>query len=343
VVQATANWIAALHEDRAKHWLADRVAAVGLISPRERSPQAAVTLGKFIDDYIASRTDVKPLTIRHLKDARRNLVAFFGENKPLAEITPGDADDFRRNLLQRLGDNTVRRQCGRAKQFFRAALRKRLIQSDPFGDMKGCGVRANKSREYFITRDMAQRVLDAYPDGEWRLMFVLARFGGLRTPSETLKLRWADVDWERARFTVHSTKTEHHEGGGVRIVPIFPELLPYLETQWDAAPEGAEFVIACYRDPAFNPRTQLERIIAKAGLTPWPKLWHNLRASRATELVADHPAHVAAHWLGHSTLVAQKHYWQVTDLDYDRASGAERCKIRCRIPPQRAEPFRSRK
>jgi len=56
-----------------------------------------------------------------------------------------------------------------------------------------------------------------------------------------------------------------------------------------------------------------------AGVKPWPKLFQNLRASRATELAADYPAHVAADWLGHSTLVAQKHYWQTTDTDFDKA------------------------
>ena len=43
------------------------------------------------------------------------------------EVTPGDADEFRRFLLGHLGENTVRRHCGRAKQFFRAAVRKRLL------------------------------------------------------------------------------------------------------------------------------------------------------------------------------------------------------------------------
>jgi hypothetical protein len=52
----------------------------------------------------------------------------------------------------------------------------------------------------------------------------------------------------------------------------------------------------------------------------WPKLFQNLRASRTTELAAEYPAHVAAYWLGHSTLVASKHYWQVTDADYERAN-----------------------
>jgi hypothetical protein len=30
-----------------------------------------ISLGKFMDDYIATRTDVKPLTLRRLKDSRR--------------------------------------------------------------------------------------------------------------------------------------------------------------------------------------------------------------------------------------------------------------------------------
>ncbi|QDU31419.1 hypothetical protein ETAA8_65760 [Anatilimnocola aggregata] len=46
------------------------------------------------------------------------------------------------------------------------------------------------------------------------------------------------------------------------------------------------------------------------------KLFANLRSSRATELAWECPPHIAAAWLGHSTLVAQKHCWQITDEDY---------------------------
>src|SRR6478735_9268741 len=71
-----------------------------------------------------------------------------------------------------------------------------------------------------------------------------------------------------------------------------------------------------------NLRTQLNRIIKAAGLTPWAKLFQNLRASRATELAAEHPGHVAAAWLGHSNKIADDHYRQVTDADFDRAARA---------------------
>ena len=55
--------------------------------------------------------------------------------------------------------------------------------------MKGCGVVANRSSDYFITAVQATKVLAACPDNEWRLIFALSRYGGLRCPSETLSLR----------------------------------------------------------------------------------------------------------------------------------------------------------
>jgi hypothetical protein len=111
------------------------------------------------------------------------------------------------------------------------------------------------------------------------------------------------------------------------VIPLFPELLPYLEAVRDEVGPGigvplSDPIITRYRDVNANLRTQLLRIIANAGIQPWPKLFQNLRASRATELAAEYPGYVAAAWLGHSTEVAQRHYWQVTDADFERATEA---------------------
>ena len=163
-------------------------------------------------------------------------------------------------------------------------------------------------------------MLDACIDAQWRLLFALARFGGLRTPSEPLALRWADVDWERDRITIHSPKTERHEGGESRQIPIFPELRGPLNEVWEQAEPGEEFVITRYRDSGVNLRTQLERTIRKAGLEPWPKLWQNLRATRETELAEKHPIHLVCYWLGNSALVAKKHYLQIRDQDFTAAA-----------------------
>ena len=309
----TALWVASL--DRV---LYAKLARVGLVTKRSE-PQRALLAG-FVDAYIASRSDLKPTTKEHLKRARANLVDYFGADRPLAEITPGHADEFRRHLQSTMAESTANRTCGRAKQFFRAALRKKLIAESPFADMQGVSVKPNRARDYFITRDVASRVLEACPDNEWRLLFALSRYGGLRCPSEHVLLRWSDVDWQRGRLMIRSPKTEHHEGKECRLIPLFPELRPYLESARQESETGAEFVIASRRSATTNLRTQLERIIRKAGLEPWPKLFQNLRATRETELAESYPLHVVCEWIGNSQIVAARHYLQVTDAHFKKAT-----------------------
>ncbi|MCI0675725.1 MAG: tyrosine-type recombinase/integrase [Phycisphaerales bacterium] len=306
----TAQWLTEVDDD-----LRDKLAAVGLVERRERA-----TLAGFIDDYTSGRTDVKQSTRTVYARARRYLVEYFGESKPLRDITPGDADSWRLHLLdQGLAENTVRRSCGLAKQLFRAAIRRRLIQDNPFADLE-VTVGSNKDRLYFVSLDESRKVFEACPDAEWRLIFGLARYGGLRIPSELMPLRWSDINWEKGCFTVTSPKTERHEGGESRIVPIFSELRPYLLEAFEKADEGAEFCISRYRNPTQNLRTELKRIIKRAGLKCWPKLWQNLRSTRETELADQFPVHVVTAWIGNSVQVAKKHYLQVTNEHFAKAT-----------------------
>ncbi|MCE9607586.1 MAG: site-specific integrase [Planctomycetia bacterium] len=143
---------------------------------------------------------------------------------------------------------------------------------------------------------------------------------GMRS-SETLSLRWADVDWANSRVRVRSPKTEHIEGKESRMIPLFPELRPFLQEAWEQAAPKAEFVVMSYRSIKQNLGTQFKRIIERAGLEPWPKLFQNLRSTRETELMESFPAHVVCAWIGNSEAVARKHYLQVTDDHFAKASG----------------------
>lgn len=67
--------------------------------------------------------------------------------------------------------------------------------------------------------------------------------------------------------------------------------------------------------------TQFERIVCRAGIEPWPKLFQNLRSTRETELMEDYPAHVVCVWIGNSEAVARKHYLQITDDHFAKAVG----------------------
>ncbi len=81
---------------------------------------------------------------------------------------------------------------------------------------------------------------------------------------------------------------------------------------------GAEYVFPGIRADT-NLRTQLEKLINRAGVKQWPKIWQNLRASGATDFARSLPSHVAAEICGHTEQIAQEHYWTVTDNDLDSA------------------------
>ncbi len=157
---------------------------------------------------------------------------------------------------------------------------------------------------------------------DWKVILALCRFGGLRCPSELVALRWSDVDLPGGRMTLNASKTEHHAAGGVRVCPIFPELRPYLEKAWDDAPDDgtAEWVINRYRRPDQNLHATFRKILTRAGIQPWPRLFQNLRASRETELMARYPAKDVASWLGNSEPTAMKHYAMATDEAFKAAA-----------------------
>jgi integrase len=281
---ATLKWLASIGDG-----LYARLAAVGLVKEREAVVQPK--LKAFIDAYIAGRTDAKPQTLLNLTMFGDRLVAFFGPDRAITTIKRSDADAWLVRLKGNYAPATVGRTVKGARQLFEAACRADLLTRNPFEDLKA-GAPPDKDRQCFISQQDTARVLEACPDYQWRLIVALSRYGGLRCPSEHLALTWPDIDWERRRFRVSSPKTEHHEGKGERWVPIFPELRPFLEEAFELAPEGTVHVITIKRDAKQNLRTRFMKIIRRAGLTPWPKPFQNLRASRETELAERFPMHV---------------------------------------------------
>lgn len=60
------------------------------------------------------------------------------------------------------------------------------------------------------------------------------------------------------------------------------------------------------------------KIFRRAGLEPWKRVLHNLRASRQTELNQHHPAHVVCDWMGKSEAVVGEHYLHMSEADFQR-------------------------
>ena len=341
--------------------LHEKLAKQELVAPRQ-PVNLSSTLEDWLNKYIDQRrSELKAGSIERLERTAGRLKSFFGGQTRLNELTPAGAADWRAAMLAekqphqrgdvpkpRLTETTVRNYSRDAKTIFNAAVDRELIDRNPFRKLKSSVLAANRDR--YVTADEAGKILDACHSPMWRVLFGLARFAGLRTPSETHRLTWADVDWSRKRLSVYAPKTDTS-----RVVPITADLFPLLQAAFDTAPVVPSFDewvrTTLKADPAKLTKSEkttaqsqyendavhriltlgshrsnlhrgLEKIIQRAGLTPWDDLFQTLRRSAETDFARTHPQHAVSKWIGHSMAVSERHYLQVTDDLLDTAVNA---------------------
>ena len=87
-------------------------------------------------------------------------------------------------------------------------------------------------------------------------------------------------------------------GKSHRGIPLFPLLLPHLEAAFEQAPEGSVYIFpenwrkrAMGKDgwAGANLRTTFAKIVRRAGVEPWWRIWHSLRASCESDLAQSFP------------------------------------------------------
>ncbi len=316
----TARWVAHIGDD-----LAHKLAQVGLIPARQ-----STRLGPFLEQYLQQRQlNSKPNTLANLQQVAKHLLQLYGANTALSSITPQEAQRLKTHYWQRgLAPATIHRQLKFAKHFFAIACQQQRLSRNPFDNVKASNS-INHQRQAYVSVSTLQPLLEQAP-APWRLLLALCRFAGLRCPSEVLSLRWDQIDFSHNRMTVHSSKTEHLPGKASRIVPLFARLRPYIDEARTDAQADAVYVISWWSEQqhqqaaqrgwkGMNLRTGLMRLLRSAGIAPWPKLFHNLRASCETDLMQQHPIHVVTAWLGNTPQIAITHYLQTQESDFAKA------------------------
>ena len=310
--EETIKWLKdipdALHEKLAKY---------GIVSPRNSE-----LLPDFLNTRLAKKK-IKNSTRKKYTTSVNNLIQFFGDVS-LETITANQAEDYREYLIDDCGYSqaSVSKEISIAKGFFNNAKKRKLITDNPFQDVR-MGSQENKERQYYVTMEITNRLIDACANAKERLIIALARFAGLRIPSELIELKMSDLHWHKHHFIVHAPKTEAYKGKETRIVPIFKILEPYFLDACKTVPVGEDHLY-----PEIDENTSkgswVARLFRKAGVIHFPKPFVNMRSSCATDLSSHFPGYRCEYWLGHSEKIADKHYRQITDDHFVDAANSSK-------------------
>lgn len=239
-------------------------------------------------------------------------------------------------------------------------MKRRLIPANPFADLRTPASLPDDRKAYVTVADTERLLAVANPT--WRTIIALCRFAGLRCPSEVFRLKWSDVNFATGRMTIPNVKTAGQTGKNYRVCPLFPPLRPHLEDAYEIAEPGTEYVVSGPMADNIrakmdgpngsndaNTRTTFLKLIKRAGLTPWPRLFHTLRASCETDLLERFPISAVTEWLGHSAAVALKHYTRVPDhlfalaADGGEGGGAQSGALAAQNPAQSGADTNGRK
>lgn len=318
---ATASELAITPAAEAAAWaravgprISRRLIAWGIVRPSATRSHLPTTLGPWLRHYIDNRDDINAKTRNRYENTRNKILEHIAADLPLSEITEGACERMARQLYADHRESTAGKLLKNARMMLAAAVKERLLESNPLaGIVAKSGT--DQTRAVYVPAESVTAMIEK-ADPLWKLLLALARFAGFRGPEEMVALEWSHIDWAAGVIHNHSVKT------GLRHVPIFSEIRPYLEDYHAIAPH-ARWICPKYRtgNGAGPMRKRIYAIAELAGVQPWPKPWVNLRGSARTDLEARFPAHVCDAWLGHSTAVAKKHYLRVTPEHWAAAIG----------------------
>lgn len=297
--------------------LRDRLIEIGLIAPAADTSRQS--FASAIKDYCATMRSWEPSTIAAWNTHYKRAAQFFGP-QAFTDITTGRARDFKQHLLGLpLAENTARKTIGCCRQVCAWLIDHERLARNPFaGQPVAIGVAVNQD---YVPADRIERIIDACNSHEWELLFVLARFGGMRCPSEPCRAKWSHVNWETSRMIVDSPKT------GTRAMPLFPDLKRHLLRISETLPEGSpDYMLPTLREKSGSLHAPAAKIIMRAKEPLWKRIFHNMRSSCQTDLSDKHPISAVCAWMGNSTTIAARHYLQVTEAHFEAAiREAEKC------------------
>lgn len=250
----------------------------------------------------------KDSTLLTYENAEKRFLTYFPDDTEINSITIEEGENYREWLeSENLSEAQIAKLISKTRTVFSWAVERGYANQNIFLKVYR-GSYENPSREFYINPESYEKLLKACHSQEWRVFFALMRIGALRF-AEALRMKWEDIDFQEQVMRVHSPKTEHHTGKGYRSVPLFCGLRGELDALRKLAGKKEVFLLPELVDQSSQLlRKKALRILDRAGLPRWQKLFHNLRGSRSNELFRLLNPFEASRIIGQSIKTADKYY-----------------------------------
>ncbi len=273
-------------------------------------------------DWIETDRQRKPTTVRDYRQENRRLLAEFGEDATLEDLTVERVDRWRRKMLDAgLKPRTINKRLIQLGSIFTRAMKSYGYPTNPVAAVDRQPHRPSGDFNVLEPAEVALVAANAASDQDAAL-FTFAAYSGLRL-GELRALRWKDISWTRGVVLVrHNRPAGAAEGtpksGKVRSVPLVDQAARVLDALSQRENfTGPEDLVFCTEvgDP-LNGDTLRDRFyeaLDAAGLGHLrerdnPFRFHDLRHSFGTLAVQVWPVPEVQGYMGHADIQTTMKY-----------------------------------
>jgi len=282
-----------------------------------------VTVGEFLDSWLASKRNIRPTTARayagHIRVYLKPLIGTVPLSALRAEHLDRMYEAIRAGKLRRApGPATVRRVHATLRTALQSAYRRRLISYNPAGQVE-LDSEPTREREVWTPSELATFLAHSGSD-RLGAAFRLIAFTGLRR-GELCGLRWRDLDLDAKTATICQQLVE--SGGalifgepktkkGARVISLDTDTVTSLRSHkaaqaaerlaWGPAYNGLDLVFCREDGSPVRPDHVSRLFISLSEAAGLPRIvLHGLRHTHATHaLAAGVDITVVANRLGHA-------------------------------------------
>jgi len=273
------------------------------------NPRAVKTVRYYADLFLDhKRVTVKESSyVRYRSIIKNQILPLFGD-RDIASIKISEIKRWFNYWIEKRSNTTAIYIANTFSMIFKEAFYDQVIEKNPFDYIK----RPKKKQEGAKPFDVeTMKMLIATAEGWFQNFLALSFFTGLRT-GEAVALKWEDIDLKAQELEVKRSRrygkdVEPKTHKSQRIVPIFDELLPYLQNQYERTGEEGGYVFLTHLGTPFNDGNRIrdhqwKRLLEKVEL-PYQRLY-DTRSTFATMMLSSGKFSVnhIAQMMGHTTV-----------------------------------------